>query len=146
GGWDGPSSCLAPADSIVRVSERKCKVRPRFSQSTQTAVESAQPPFCPDSWPVRSWANCGDEEKQDLEAPAKIAGTRGDSQATWMRRSRTAGDLDQAGNGQWRLVHPAAGIRSAMPALQRDGADLLAFLVVEDLEVSLNEAGPHLGR
>src|SRR5207253_2881549 len=41
------------------------------------------------------------------------------------------------------LVKPAAGIGGALPALQRDGANVVTLLVIENLEVSLTEVGTH---
>src|SRR5205807_201043 len=53
--------------------------------------------------------------------------------------SRAAGQLGPDGDVQISLVEPAAGVGGAVPALQRDGADVVALLVVEDLEVGGDE-------
>jgi hypothetical protein len=42
-------------------------------------------------------------------------------------------------------MHPAPRISGAMPALERDGAHVVAFLVVKHLKKSLGEAGANLG-
>src|SRR4051794_40223425 len=60
-------------------------------------------------------------------------------------RSGAAGQLGLDGNVQVGLVQPAAGVRRPVPALQGDGADVVAFLVVEDLEKRLGEVGADLG-
>src|SRR5262249_47761958 len=61
-------------------------------------------------------------------------------------RSAGAGELGAGGDGQVGLVHPPAGVGGAVPALQRDRADVVALLVVEHFKVRLGEAGAHLGR
>src|SRR4051794_29939693 len=55
-------------------------------------------------------------------------------------------DADRGGHLQVGLVHPAAGVGGAVPALQRHGGDVLAFLVVEQLQERLGVAGADLGR
>src|SRR5262249_16306435 len=55
-------------------------------------------------------------------------------------------NLRRAGECQVGLVHPAASIWGAMPPLQRDGADVLPFFIVKDLNKRLGEAGTDLGR
>src|SRR5215471_8281964 len=61
------------------------------------------------------------------------------------RASGRAGQLRLDGDGQGRLLNPATGVRGALPALQGDGADVSAFLVVEEVEVGLGEVATHLG-
>src|SRR5262249_27360140 len=62
------------------------------------------------------------------------------------RNSRAAGELGLDGDGQIGLVEPAAGVGGAVPALQGDGAHVVAFFLVEDLEERLAEVGPDLRR
>ena len=44
---------------------------------------------------------------------------------------RSPGEFGFDGNDEIGLVHPAAGVGSAVPALQRDRADVVAFFFVE---------------
>src|SRR5205823_2950950 len=59
--------------------------------------------------------------------------------------SRGAGELGADGDGEVGLMEPAAGVGGALPALQRDGADVVALLVVEQVEVGVGEAAADLG-
>src|SRR5262245_45261392 len=61
------------------------------------------------------------------------------------RRSGALGQLGLDGDVQVGLVEPAAGVGGAVPALEGDRADVLALLVVEDVEVGLREVGADLG-
>src|SRR5262249_34765281 len=56
------------------------------------------------------------------------------------------GQLGLDRDGQVGLVQPAPGVGGAVPALQRDGADVLALLVVEHLEEGRREVAAHLRR
>src|SRR5947209_3994018 len=54
-------------------------------------------------------------------------------------------DLGGGGDIQRCLMNPPAGIRCPVPALERDGTDLIAFLVIENLEERAGKAGTNLG-
>src|SRR5438067_13001685 len=60
--------------------------------------------------------------------------------------SSAAGQLHPYGNVEIGLVHPPAGIGSAVPALQRDGANVVALFVIEHFKEGVLEAGADLSR
>src|SRR5262249_27655500 len=83
--------------------------------------------------------------------PLAVARRRGDAEVSARRprvwpgvSSGALRDLGGGGDVERGLVDPAARVRGAVPALERDGAGPLALLVVEHLEVGGGEAGADL--
>src|SRR5262249_32097926 len=62
------------------------------------------------------------------------------------RVSSSTSDFYGAWNSQAGLVDPAAGIGRTMPALQGDGTNVVAFLIIQDFAERGRKAVPHLLR
>src|SRR5262249_34400532 len=88
-----------------------------------------------------------EEQKAPASLPADETGMPAGGQV--YRRATTSSRLRQLGFGgniQIRLVQPPPGIGSAVPALQRDRAHVLAFFLVQNLEERSIQTAPHLRR
>src|ERR1700722_6957634 len=80
-----------------------------------------------------------------LSREQRFRGVQSRDQREKDRRSSAAGQFCLDGDVQVGLMHPPAGVRRAVPALQRDGTHVVAFFVVENLEKGRREVGAYLG-
>src|SRR5579875_3425433 len=62
---------------------------------------------------------------------------RGFRSARAVRASRAAGQFCLDGDSEVGLMHPTAGVRSAVPALQRNRTNTITLFVVKDFEEGL---------
>src|SRR5262245_9588619 len=119
---------LLPTCPIVRLLRGECKGRGPFSLRHRPELPRKTGPAGEEEAMERSMAS-----GQPLRVPLAVVRKMRD----WGTSSGAAQHLGGRWDCQIGLVHPAAGIRRAMPALQRNRADVVALLVVENFEECL---------
>src|SRR5262249_48941931 len=125
--------------SIVLVLPGACKGRSRFSRLP--SYQTCRP--CRGGLGSRATKK---PRRGSSVSGGQGEGSRGSRERSGMGGSGAPGGRAARGHAQVGLVHPAAGIGGAMPALQGDRTDMLALFLVEHLEKRLGKTGTDLGR